>query len=421
VDAILRDDALLDALGRGELPAAYRADVTARLITGWRLDIEEPSIAETPTLALTALTGGQSVLPPRLAERPRDAGDTAVLSGRPDPGATDPGVSRAARFGEEPTADLPRYRDDFRAGLQDDDVTASIPVYRGSEDRIDESFRSAFVAAGYARPSGEERTEEFSTFAEPEGETPSERPRRHGRRRLDRLVVAAAAAAAVLAAGSAGSVAAASTAHPGDKLWPISKVLYADRAHSIEAGEDAHTALKKAREAAARGDTAAARKYLAQAKQKAGEVREGSDEADALEQDMATMDVLTNQLSPSPDAGGTDSASASTGTPTDSKSRQQQRGHGGKKWTSTSPTVPPVAPSAPNGSSSGGSHNGNGTGNGTSNPPASGDPTTTGPTDPGSGESSPTTPTDPSSGTTTTGADDNGTTITSDQQTGAAQ
>ena len=41
VDAILSDDALLDALARGHLPAGYRADVTARLLTLWRDDVDE--------------------------------------------------------------------------------------------------------------------------------------------------------------------------------------------------------------------------------------------------------------------------------------------------------------------------------------------------------------------------------------------
>lgn len=178
VDAILRDDDLLDALGRGELPAHYRADVTARLITDWRLDLGEPDGAERPELTLAPAAGVSA--PPRLAT-------------------------------------LPPYRGE---------ETANLPVYQGTEDRIDESFRTAFVAAGYARPTdGDEPTQQFGavlvglsdgadeqTDAAVDGAGPV---RRHVRpRRLDRIVVAATAAAAILAAGSAGSVAAAATAHP---------------------------------------------------------------------------------------------------------------------------------------------------------------------------------------------------------------
>lgn len=68
---------------------------------------------------------------------------------------------------------------------------------------------------------------------------------RRGRRRTARPVVAAAAALAVLLLGSAavGSRA----ARPGDTLWPVASVLWADRVDSAEAGRSAQNYLLRAR------------------------------------------------------------------------------------------------------------------------------------------------------------------------------
>ncbi|MFG1926201.1 hypothetical protein [Cryptosporangium sp. NPDC048952] len=322
VDAILRDDALLDALGRGELPATYRADVTARLLTTWRDDLDEG-------------------LPPlRLAEAP-----TSML---------------LAPAREDDTDVLPLFDD-----------TAQLPAF-ADPDRIDESVRSAFVAAGYARPTeqlppvrpSEAATEQFQPSFDRLPPAGDEKPvadlgrRRVRRRRFDRVVVATAAVAAVLAAGSAGSVAAAATAHPGDKLWPISRVIYAERARSIEASQEAHTSLQKAREALDRGDTDAAQRYYDEAQQKMDEsVREGSDEADRLAQDLETTAAIPdfpavpgsrwNSPSASPStSGGSNSPDSSA------RSKWQRNPRGGR---GTSQATPPGTSTVPTPTTGGGS------------------------------------------------------------------
>ena len=359
VDTVLRDDALLDALGRGELPAHYRADVTARLITNWRDDLEEPGIAGRPALTLAPSAGAHSQ-PQRSQSPGPEPGDLPApdqLARPPELDATDPGPTRVARHAadEDETVDLPRYSDE----------TVDLPAYPDTGDRIEEPFRTAFVAAGYARPavsgrSGDPRDEPTQQLGaalvglsgRADGDPPTGRVgpvRRHvRRRRLDRIVVAAAAAAAILAAGSAGSVAAASTARPGDPLWGISKVIYADRAQSIEASEEAHAALTKARAAAARGDARSARRYLAEAKQKAHEVRRDSDEGDLLKHDMATMNALADSLSPSPD-GSADDGAPGAQNPTDLQRQAAPRQrHSGSKGVPSSGTNPRPAPAPGN-------------------------------------------------------------------------
>lgn len=341
VDTVLRDDALLDALGRGELPAHYRADVTARLITAWRDDLEEPGPVGRPALTLAP-----------------SEDDTADLPRYPA------GAAHQLAPETDETAILPRYADE----------TPALPAYPDSGDRIEEPFRTAFVAAGYARPPDAGRVGELSGFGrsgdqldEPtqqlgaalvglSGRADDDTPARVGpvrrhvrRRRLDRIVVAAAAAAAILAAGSAGSVAAASTARPGDRLWGISKVIYADRAQSIEASEEAHAALTKARAAAARGDAPAARRYLAEAEQKAHQVRQDSDEGDLLKHDMATVNALADSLSPSPDGSVEDGApgAQNSTSPQQQTSRAQRQRHAGSKDSPSSVTTTRPAPGNP--------------------------------------------------------------------------
>jgi len=194
-DAVLRDDALLDALGRGEMLPEFGDDHTARLLLAWRDDIAD-------------------------------------------------------------TAGLP-------------DVAAS-PV---------RSIGTARVPTG-----------------------PVAEPRRF---RLSRRVTVAAAFAA-FAVGSIGSVAAAATAEPGSPLWPITKVVYEDRAKSLEAREGALSLLREARDAAEHNNPDQARRLLASALQEAGDVSDESDkdriqeQADKVVAQLAAMDPTDPAVPTSP-------------------------------------------------------------------------------------------------------------------------
>jgi ribosomal protein S20 len=333
VDAILRDDALLDALARGELPAAYRADITARALTNWRDDIDEGL----PPLRAADLPS------PVLLATPRDnsSDDTDVL------------FAPLRDLGADDTAQLPLLLNEGASG----------------PDRIDESVRSAFVAAGYARPTeqlppvrpNDEPTQQFpASFDRLPPADADDAPvtglssRRVRRRRFDRVVVATAAVAAVLAAGSAGSVAAAATARPGDTLWPISRVVYAERARSIEASQDAHASLQKARAAAERGDADAAQRYYAEAQQKLDEqVREGSDEADRLAHDLETtaampeFPVVPGSPWSSPGAAPSTSSGGSTSTNPSARSRWQRGNPRGGSTAQATPPPPGTTPAPP--------------------------------------------------------------------------
>lgn len=82
------------------------------------------------------------------------------------------------------------------------------------------------------------------------------------RKRRPRLLVPVAAAAAVLAIAFAGVGLAAQNAQPGDTLWALTKVLYADHARSVEAAEEVKADLREARAALSDGDLDEAKSIL---------------------------------------------------------------------------------------------------------------------------------------------------------------
>jgi hypothetical protein len=214
-DAVLRDDALLDALGRGELPADFAGDPTARLLFAWQGDLHEPA----PALPL--------------------ARSTALWLSR-------------------------------------------------------------------------------------------------------RVTVAAAIG--VFAAGSLGSVAAAAIAEPGDALWPITKVVYTERAESIEARDEAYLTLRQARVAIAEHRPDQARRLCDEARRKAGEVRENDDRAaitDELAKVLATLDHKARAGAPvAPEAPKDPTPETPSSSPTTEPSPRPQP----SPETSTQP-VPDVPPS----------------------------------------------------------------------------
>lgn len=88
---------------------------------------------------------------------------------------------------------------------------------------------------------------------------------RSARRRRPRMLVPVAAAAAVLAVAFAGVGMAAREAEPGDALWGLSKVLYADHARSVEAAKSVRTDLNDAQQALEQGKINEAKDALAAA------------------------------------------------------------------------------------------------------------------------------------------------------------
>lgn len=89
--------------------------------------------------------------------------------------------------------------------------------------------------------------------------------RRDGRERRHRLLIPVAAAASVLAITFGGASVAAADAQPGDTLWGLTKVLYAEKANSVQASFDVRATFKRARDAMTQGELDAARDALNQA------------------------------------------------------------------------------------------------------------------------------------------------------------
>lgn len=139
----------------------------------------------------------------------------------------------------------------------------------------------------------------------------SEIERRNRRGRRMRLLVPFAAAAAVLAVTFGGASVAAKDAQPGDTLWGLTKVLYTDRANSVEASHDVEAEFKIAREAIDDGNMSTARDALDKAETTLQDVREQEDRSGLSKQ----HDDLESQLPADDDdaaGGGTDDTSSAT-------------------------------------------------------------------------------------------------------------
>ena len=117
-----------------------------------------------------------------------------------------------------------------------------------------------------------------------------------GRRR--RLLVPVAVAAAVLAIAFTGTGLAARSAEPGDTLWGLSKVLYADHARSVEAAATAKVDLERANLALAGGNLDAARQALKDAQAALTQVTDDENRDQLLEQHRQLSAQLENPSAP---------------------------------------------------------------------------------------------------------------------------
>jgi hypothetical protein len=302
------DEALLDALDRGELPAQFREDVTARL----RADRLVFSDAGPPRAAVA------------ISDSRQHAGATVLL----------PEVIA------DPTMRIPLPAIDFDetdiSGLAETRPRPIAPAQR----RPPESAAETVVLRALAlNPDGSplapsaDRPDSQHDDGEPRASITS--PHRRRRRRFDRLVVAGVAAAAIIGAGSAGSVAFAGAAQPGDTLWPISRVVYPDRAKSVEAKVEAQSALNRARQAVDDGDTSHARAYLAEAREKSRDVRDAEGAATL----RGETDAMLREIDGSADTGADTQISA----PADTPQRRHRRSRTAPP--SAGPTTPGATPS----------------------------------------------------------------------------
>lgn len=101
------------------------------------------------------------------------------------------------------------------------------------------------------------------------------------------------------------------TAHPGDPLWPVTELLWSDRADSVRAQQSAQHSLVEVRQALAVGDLPRARAALSSAATVLTKV-ESQDEHDLLQADLAAMADRLGVLSPAPSRASTGAAAASS-------------------------------------------------------------------------------------------------------------
>jgi len=132
------------------------------------------------------------------------------------------------------------------------------------------------------------------------------------RRRWHLAPVAAAAAFVVLSVGglSVGSY----SADPGDALWGVSKVLYSERAESVEAAARVQMYIAKAEQALRAGDKAAAMEELAKAEPDLTVVRpeEGKKELSEVQDSLVAQ---AEEAPPQPPGTQTDPGASSAEGP----------------------------------------------------------------------------------------------------------
>jgi hypothetical protein len=138
-------------------------------------------------------------------------------------------------------------------------------------------------------------------------------------RRKPRYLVPLASAAAVLVIVFAGMSLVARDAQPGDALWGLSQVLYADHARSVEAAAAVRTELTHASEALHNGHLGEARTALAIAQSTLPSV-DNADGKAALQQQRQTLlnqlNATTSASAPNPTTNGLSSATVTTPLPT---------------------------------------------------------------------------------------------------------
>lgn len=186
-------------------------------------------------------------------------------------------------------------------------------------------------------------TEPIGELVEPKLAAMTVQAARIRRKRRPRLLVPVAAAAAVLAISFAGMGLAARDAQPGDTLWALTKVLYADHARSVEAAEAVKADLREAEAALTEGNVAEAKSKLEDAHAQLPTVTPEDGRSDLEDQHESLVAQLpgnpSGEASPPPSANpttapnpGSDTGSGSEPdpSPTDEPTSEEP-----------SPSVPP--------------------------------------------------------------------------------
>ena len=162
--------------------------------------------------------------------------------------------------------------------------------------------------------------------------------------RRPKLLVPIAAAAAVLVIGFGGVAVVARDAQPGDALWGLTRVLYADHARSVEAAASVRTDLQYAEDALVDGRILDAKSALAEAGAALSSVASEDGQADLrLKHETLTARLDTGQDLPSRGADPTDG----TGDPVPTSPVVTSSSVPSSETQPTNPSVPPSTSTAP--------------------------------------------------------------------------
>ncbi|MDI9914685.1 anti-sigma-D factor RsdA [Rhodococcus sp. IEGM 1379] len=193
----------------------------------------------------------------------------------------------------------PSDLDDLAAGLTDDGAPVDLAAVRRDDALIEaissggpvttdstEQYELALILSKWrddvvSTPMPEGPLLE-DVIAAIESAPPSIADRERSRSRL-RLVRPIAAAAAVAAVVFGGGSMLAYDAQPGDALWGVKQVVFADEANSTVAKIDTTSELEKAERLLAAGDIPEAKKVLDNAAQRAGDVKDSQEKTDLVE------------------------------------------------------------------------------------------------------------------------------------------
>lgn len=162
---------------------------------------------------------------------------------------------------------------------------------------------------------------------------------RTGRRR-HRFLVPVATAAAVLSIAFTGVGLAAKSAQPGDTLWGLTKVLYAEHAASVEAAGTVQSDLDEVEQALREGDFDRARELLDKARKALGEVQ-NEDGKNSLQEKHQDLKTEVEGAAVPPVGPGSSSSSSSAIAPPPGSSSGQDEGSGSGTPPASSPQQPP--------------------------------------------------------------------------------
>lgn len=146
--------------------------------------------------------------------------------------------------------------------------------------RDDNEYQLAELLSSWRYEVRAEPTPPLPSIAEVERAMAAQTRTRRGARAMRSLRVVAGAAAIALVA-AAGLTVVSEGASPGDSLWSVKKVVFAQAASETQAAYDVRSDLERAEAALAAGDTVSAQRLIAGAQSKLGPVRD-SDTRDQM-------------------------------------------------------------------------------------------------------------------------------------------